>query len=86
MNNTPDSQSPLLAPSSSSSAGPAPAKFLDQLRLALQQSQTDPALGDQYLDLVKQFTLFHGKRHPAALGAAKGAARTGSQGRECPMK
>ncbi|GLH73716.1 integron integrase [Geothrix limicola] len=46
-----------------------PPKFLDQLRTCLRARHYSLRTEDSYLDWVRRFILFHGKRHPKDLGA-----------------
>jgi len=52
----------------SSSAGPAPPRLLDQLRLtARDRGHAEPAVA-AFADRSRRFIRFHGKRHPRELG------------------
>ena len=46
-------------------------KLLDQLREALRLKQSSYRTEQAYVDWVRRFVLFHGKRHPAEMGAAE---------------
>ena len=51
--------------------GPAkPSRLMDRLRLAMRARHYSPRTETAYLSWVRRFILFHGKRHPTALGAA----------------
>jgi Phage integrase, N-terminal SAM-like domain/Phage integrase family len=53
-------------------AGPSrgrPPRLLDQLRQALRLRHRSRRTEEAYVDWVKRFILFHGKRHPGELGA-----------------
>ena len=50
-------------------AGSQPPKLLDQLRESLRVRHYSLRTEDAYLDWVRRFILFHGKRHPRDLGA-----------------
>jgi integron integrase len=45
-----------------------PPRLLDQLRVALRVRHRSRRTEDAYVDWVKRFVLFHGKRHPSGLG------------------
>lgn len=45
-----------------------PARLLDQLRAELRVRHRSRRTEDSYVDWVRRFVLFHGKRHPAELG------------------
>ena len=49
--------------------GAQPPKLLDQLRESLRVRHYSLRTEDSYLDWVRRFILFHGKRHPRDLGA-----------------
>ncbi len=44
-------------------------KLLDQLREALRLKHYSYRTEEAYVDWVRRFILFHGKRHPAEMGA-----------------
>jgi len=46
-----------------------PPKFLDQLRVCLRVRHYSLRTEDAYVDWVRRFILFHGKRHPQEMGA-----------------
>ena len=50
---------------------PRAPKLLDQLRLALRTRHYSIRTEDAYAGWVRRFILFHGKRHPAGMGAAE---------------
>ena len=49
--------------------GSPPPKLLDQLRESLRVRRYSLRTEDAYVDWVRRFILFHGKRHPKELGA-----------------
>jgi len=55
----------------SSSTRPQPPKLLDQLRAAVRLRHYSPRTGEAYAGWARRFIVFHGKRHPRALGAAE---------------
>jgi integron integrase len=50
---------------------PAPARLLDRVRDKIRLRHYSIRTEQAYVDWIKRFILFHGKRHPEALGAAK---------------
>jgi integron integrase len=48
-----------------------PPKLLDQLRIAIRVRHYSLRTEQSYVDWVRRFILFHGKRHPAEMGAAQ---------------
>ena len=48
-----------------------PRRLLDQVRDKLRTLHYSPRTEDAYVGWIKQFILFHGKRHPRELGAAE---------------
>ena len=50
---------------------PHPPKLLDLVRQQATACRLSPATIDAYVDAVRGFILFHGKRHPRDLGAAQ---------------
>jgi hypothetical protein len=44
------------------------ARFIKQVEVAIRVRQYSPATERSYLQWVRQFILFHGKRHPAEMG------------------
>ena len=53
------------------SAGGPPPKLLDRLRAALRLRHYSLRTEDAYVQWVRRFILFHGKRHPREMGAAQ---------------
>ena len=53
---------------------PQPPRLLDQVRNAIRVRHYSIRTEAAYVDWVRRFILFHGKRHPALLGAAEVAA------------
>ena len=53
----------------SPAAGPPPPKFLDRVRQALQTRHYSRRTEKTYLAWIRRYILFHGKRHPAEMGA-----------------
>jgi len=64
-----DPQTGGLAPSGVPADGRQP-KLLDRVRAAVRLRHYSLRTEDCYVQWVKRFILFHGKRHPADLGAA----------------
>jgi hypothetical protein len=56
------------ADSSSPAAAPQPPRLLDQLRETALAHFGRPEPGQRFADSVRDFILFHGKRHPRELG------------------
>ncbi|WP_243324993.1 integron integrase [Geothrix sp. SG200] len=52
-------------------AGGQPPRLLDQLRERLRVRHYSLRTEDAYVDWVRRFILFHGKRHPREMGAAE---------------
>jgi hypothetical protein len=48
-----------------------PPKLLDQVRIAIRTRHYSIRTEQAYVDWVRRFVLFHGKRHPNAMGAAE---------------
>ena len=48
---------------------PHPPKLLDRLRAAIRTRHYSPRTEETYVYWVRRFILFHGKRHPASMGA-----------------
>ena len=46
-------------------------RLLNQLRQALRHKHYSYRTEQAYVDWVRRFILFHGKRHPAEMGAAE---------------
>ena len=53
------------------SPSPKPPKLLDRLRAAIRVRHYSRRTEDAYADWSRRFILFHGKRHPAEMGAAE---------------
>ena len=51
-----------------------PLKLLDQVRDKLRVKHDSIRTGQPYVDWIKRYILFHGKRHPENLGARDLAA------------
>jgi len=51
-----------------SSPGPPP-KLLDQVRATLRLAHYSGRTETAYIDWIKRFIFFHGKRHPSKMGA-----------------
>jgi hypothetical protein len=61
-----------MSPESARSRGPASEpRLLDQLRGRLRVKHYSIRTEQAYVDWVRRFVLFHGKRHPRELGAAE---------------
>jgi hypothetical protein len=61
-----------MSPESVRSRGPASEpRLLDQLRGRLRVKHYSIRTEQAYVDWVRRFVLFHGKRHPRELGAAE---------------
>jgi len=63
----------IPTPSSADAGSDAP-RLLDRLREAIRVRHYSLRTEDTYIDWVRRFILFHGKRHPVELGAAEVAA------------
>jgi integron integrase len=50
---------------------PNPPKLLDQVRVALRTRHYAIRTEEAYVDWIRRFILFHGKRHPREMGAAE---------------
>jgi site-specific recombinase XerD len=61
----------VLPDSAAADAPPRVPKLLDQLRLALRTRHYSIRTEDAYAGWARRFILFHGKRHPADMGAAE---------------
>ena len=48
---------------------PSPPRLLDQVREKLRLQHYTIRTEQAYLDWIKRFILFHGKKHPAAMAA-----------------
>ncbi len=63
-----------VVPANTTPVEPHPPKLLDQVRECVRVRRWPTAIEEAYVDRVRQFILFHGKRHPRDLGAADVAA------------
>ena len=59
------------APVDHTSGAAAKPKLLDEVRARIRRLNYSIRTEDTYVDWVRRFVLFHGKRHPRALGAAE---------------
>ena len=50
---------------------PTPKKLLDRVRDAIRLKQYSIRTEDSYVDWIRRFILFHGKRHPSEMSAAE---------------
>lgn len=55
-------------------AGPLKSKFLEEVRRAMRLRHYSLRTEQTYLDWIRQFILFHGKRHPKDLGEVEVSA------------
>ena len=53
---------------------PTPAKLLDQVRDKIRVKHYNIRTETQYVQWIRRFILFHGKRHPKEMGAAEAEA------------
>ncbi len=53
------------------SGGPPRRKLLDEVRARIRRLNYSIRTEDAYVDWVRRFVLFHGKRHPRDMGAAQ---------------
>src|SRR5437763_16377932 len=60
---------PASVPSLPPTAGPQPPRLLDRLREAIRVRHYSLRTEEAYVDWVRRFILFHGKRHPVEMGA-----------------
>jgi hypothetical protein len=51
------------------SGGPQPPRLLDRVRIPIRARHYSPKTEEAYRDWIKRYILFHGKRHPAEMGA-----------------
>lgn len=65
---------PAAAPPGEPPPPPSPPRLLDRLREALRVRHYALRTEQAYVDGARRFVLFHGKRHPASLGADEVAA------------
>jgi hypothetical protein len=56
---------------SSEGAAPRPVKLLDQVREKLRLLHYAIRTEEAYVDWIRRYILFHGKRHPSAMGGAE---------------
>jgi len=59
------------APAEGSPLGPSQPRLLDQLRAAIRVRHYSLRTEQTYVDWVRRYVLFHGKRHPREMGAAE---------------
>jgi hypothetical protein len=57
-----------------------PPKLLDRLRAAIRVRHFSPRTEETYVAWAKRFIFFHGKRHPASMGAEEVNAFLSSPG------
>lgn len=50
---------------------PRPKKLLDRVREAIQRKHYSPRTEGSYVNWIKRYILFHGKRHPQVMGSAE---------------
>ena len=48
--------------------------ILDRVRMRLRASRYSPRTEQAYIEWIRQFVLFHGRRHPQAMGEAEVSA------------
>ena len=63
-----------LSPIAPVSAAPEPPKLLDRVRWHLRVKHYSIRTEQSYIDWIRRFILFHGKRHPAEMGEPEIAA------------
>jgi hypothetical protein len=61
--------SPASAGRESSPTGPPKPRLLDRVRMALRVRHYSRRTEEAYVPWIKRYILFHGKRHPAEMGA-----------------
>ncbi len=66
----PAAPEPQAAPAPATAAGAGP-RLLDQVRTRLRVKHYSLRTEEQYVGWIRRFVLFHGKRHPAGMGAAE---------------
>ena len=49
----------------------APRKFMDEVRFAMRAAQLSDRTEQSYCAVIRPLILFHGRRHPAELGATE---------------
>lgn len=59
----------FAAAGGSLASGPSQPKFLDRVRSVMRGARYSRRTEDTYVDWIKRFILFHGKQHPASMGA-----------------
>jgi hypothetical protein len=59
----------MNAPNSSHRAASGKPRLLDQVREAIRLKHYSAKTEDAYVGWIRRFILFHGKRHPAEMGA-----------------
>ncbi len=57
-------------------AAPPPVRLLDQVRDRIRFRHYSIRTEQAYLDWIRRFIRFHGKRHPTSMGAAEVVERT----------
>lgn len=62
---------PNNRPATLATPAPQPERLLDQVRQAMRLKHMSPRSEDSYVYYIKQFILFHHKRHPKDMGAAE---------------
>jgi len=50
---------------------PEPPKLLDRVRTAIRVRHYSPRTEEAYVQWIRRFILYHGKRHPSAMGASE---------------
>lgn len=61
---------PKMSTTDTTAAAPKP-KLLDDVRARIRGLNYSIRTEDTYVDWVRRFVLFHGKRHPRGMGAAE---------------
>lgn len=59
----------IALPSKTSSSVPQPPRLLEQVRACLRSKHYSLRTEETYVQWIKRFILFHGKRHPRSMGA-----------------
>lgn len=59
--------SPALSPSCAAPAAGAAPRLLDQVRQTLQSRRYNPCTEKAFVEWIRRFVLFHGKRHPGQM-------------------
>ena len=65
-------QEPEFVKTGGTQMEPRPKKLLDQVRDALRLKHYSIRTEDSYVNWIRRYILFHGKRHPNEMGAAGG--------------